>query len=102
MSRRNKHLRVSTSPRGFRHLPRIDGGYGGTVRCYESSAAFDPHVWVAIELPPSTDHPGGLDEAVHLTAEQAWQLADQLRLLVAEHYQGDARPDWAPGAGVPS
>jgi hypothetical protein len=95
MSGLPEHLRARTSPRGFDHLPRLGGGHGGTVRCYESSSAEGPHVWLAIELPPSKDHPGGLDEAVHLPAEEAWKLADQLRQLVAGHYQGDARPDWA-------
>lgn len=26
--------------------------------------------------------------SVHLTAEKAWELADQLRWLVRNHYQG--------------
>jgi len=43
---------------------------------------------------------GGTSATAHLTAHDAWLLSEQLQLLVREHYQGDARPEWAfPDAG---
>lgn len=89
------HLVGSLNGRGFAQLPVLTDVYGGTAAAYESSAALEPHLRLAV-----TD---GLDGAVaqlHLTAEQAWQLADQLRHLVVHHYQGDARPDWAIEGGA--
>lgn len=87
------HLTVTTSPRGFDHLPTIPSEYGGYASVYESSAADGPHIWLkAVE----TMHGRPEESAtMHLTAENAWKLADQLRLLVREHYQGDATPEWA-------
>jgi hypothetical protein len=39
------------------------------------------------------DHSGGTHEAtLHLTAEAAWQLMEQLEHSLANHYHGDARP----------
>lgn len=88
----NDHLTVTTSDRGFDRLPPIPSAYGGEVRVYESSAAMGPHIWLAAADPAN---PNGNRElfTVHLTAENAWKLADQLRHLVEHHYQGDARPD---------
>jgi hypothetical protein len=34
----------------------------------------------------------GSEASVHLTAETAWRLKEQLETLLAHHYQGDARP----------
>lgn len=83
----SEHLTVETSDRGFDALPPIPSEYGGDVRAYESSAASGPHIWLA-----ATAKNGGLVR-IHLTAENAWRLAEQLRYLVEHHYQGDARPD---------
>lgn len=85
----NDHLEVTRSERGFARLPEIPGGHGGNVAAYESSAASGPHVWLRV-----VENGGGAATA-HLTAENAWRLADQLRALVRDHYQGDATPDWA-------
>lgn len=80
--------------RGFTYLPPIDGAYGGTVRAYESSAARGPHVWLSARSPETDDGPAQ-EVILHLTAEAAWQFAEQLQALVRDHYQGDARPMWA-------
>lgn len=64
------HLTTMTSPRGFDRMPSIPSEYGGDVSA-----------------------------TVHMTAENAWRLADQLRALVRNHYQGDATPEWAGRQG---
>jgi hypothetical protein len=71
-------------------MPAIVGENGITVRVYESSNAEGPHLWLRLTMP---DDPV-TDSAVELTITQAWQLAEQLVLLVTDHYQGDARPSW--------
>lgn len=86
----SEHLEATITDRGFKHLPPLPGTYGGSVCAYESSAAFGPHVWVAVETPNG-------DVIVHLTAENAWRLAEQLQYLVRNHYQGDATPESAEG-----
>ena len=78
------HLNPTRSSRGLRFMPAVDTVDGHRVQVYESSAADFAGVWLQL------DHSNVL-----LTAEVAWQLADQLRALVAEHYQGDATPEWA-------
>ncbi len=89
------HLNVTTSDRGFDSMDPIPSEYGGEVRVYESSAAFVPHIWLRATAPVNLNEPNGPSHEVpiHLTAENAWRLADQLRYLVENHYQGDARPD---------
>lgn len=94
MSEFAEHLEVHRTDRGFRHLPPITDTYGDVVRTYESSAAGRPCVWL------STVDPDGTSVVAHLTAHDAWRLSEQLQFLVREHYQGDARPEWAfPDAG---
>lgn len=76
------HLTPTVTDRGFTHLPPLDGAYGGNVRVYESSAADGPHVWLrATTLDEGTVH-------VHLSANIALQLAEQLVYVVEHHYQG--------------
>lgn len=74
-----EHLTPTTSGRGFDRYPEIHGAYGSTVCAYESSAASSPHVWLKID-----------EDAIHLTAESATKLAEQLLALVANHYQNEA------------
>lgn len=74
------HLNVSTSDRGFDHLPPIEGAYGGQVRVYESSSAEGPHIW--LNAKDSTD-----DATLHLTAADAVKLAEQIMFLIKHHYQ---------------
>jgi len=71
-----EHLTPTTSSRGFDRYPAIPGAYGGQAEVYESSAASSPHVWLATT-----------DPRLHLTAENAGKLAEQLLALVANHYQ---------------
>jgi hypothetical protein len=89
------HLDVTQSSRGFDHLPPIPSEYGGIVRVYVSSAATGPSVWLCAVAPVDLNDPTGpaVDATMHLTAEDAWHLAEQLMTLVRDHYQGDARPD---------
>jgi hypothetical protein len=74
-----EHLTPRTTERGFDHYMAIPGAYGGEAEVYESSAASSPHVWLKV-----TDSP------LHLTAENATKLAEQLLALVAGHYQNEA------------
>lgn len=81
-----EHLHATRTDRGFEHMPPIPNRDGGEVRVYESSAADGPHLWLRVR--------GRTGEGLaHLTAEDAWKVADQLRWLVEHHYQGDARPE---------
>lgn len=72
-----EHLAVTTSDRGFQYLPALPGANGGNVEVYESSAASGPHIWLK-----ATESP------LHLSAENAVKLAEQLVMLVQSHYQG--------------
>jgi hypothetical protein len=90
---RPDYLIPEMTGRGFAGMPAVNGEYGGEVDAYESSAASGPHVWLRI-------HDGAAAPAVHLTAENAWRLAEQLRTLVRNHYQGDATPEWAVTGGA--
>jgi hypothetical protein len=92
-----EHLTVETGDRGFARLPAIPGTYGGEATVYESSAALEPRIWLNVEVPADLSNPTGptVEATLHLDAEEAWKLADQIRHLVSNHYQGDATPDWA-------
>jgi len=83
------HLAVTTTARGFDHLPAIRAGYGGSVRVYESSAASAPHVWLLATAPGNLNEPSSppVEAALHLTTEQAQLLAQQLMFLACNHYQ---------------
>jgi hypothetical protein len=86
----SEHLTPIFTDRGFRHLPPIPGAYGGAAQAYESSAASGPHVWLQVVVPADLNSPNGptVDATLHLTAENAVHLAEQLQHLVANHYQG--------------
>lgn len=94
-----EHLIVETSDRGFDYLPPILGSYadwltGSKVEAYESSSAVGPHIWLMATAPVDLNHPDGptVEAPIHLTAENAWRLAEQIMYLVRNHYQGDASP----------
>lgn len=94
------HLIPVRNDRGFSALPDIEGDYGGSVRIYESSSAEQPKIWLRVEEPNDLnawavdDRSGGTHDAtLHMTAETAWQLKQQIEWLITNHYQGDARPD---------
>ena len=74
--------------------PPSPSNYGGEARIYESSNASGPHIWLDATCPADLNRKDGptVEASLHLTAESAWQLAEQLMTLVAHHYQGDARP----------
>lgn len=89
----HRHLESVTSERGFRRFPAIPSTYVGEVRAYESSAALHPCVWLSVWQNEGFDLAKPRIEAVaHLTAEDAWYLAEQLITLVLRHYHGDVRP----------
>ncbi len=84
----SKHLQAEQSDRGFSRLPEIPGAYGGHVRVYESSAARSPHIWLQVDIPADdAGHSEREKATMHLTAENAIKLAEQLQYLVANHYQ---------------
>jgi hypothetical protein len=85
------HLQPTETNRGFAVLPPIVGNYGGDVVVWESSAADEPKLWLKVTELDDAKH----EATIHLTAEDAWKLADQLRCAVENHYHGDARPEWA-------
>src|SRR4051812_5026736 len=76
------HLTVTQTERGFAHLPPLEDTSGRGFSVYESSAAEEPCVWLNVSGEGKT--------YLHLDAETAWKLADQLRHAVRNHYQGDA------------
>lgn len=83
------HLIPERSGRGIAYYPTLPGTHGERVHAYESSAALEPAVWLAVR----EDSARGVVETVaHLSVGDAWRLAEQLAHLVARHYQGDARP----------
>lgn len=88
----SEHLNTTASGRGFDRMPDIPSEYGGHVSVYESSSAEGPHIW----LKTVEEMPGKplAEASVYLTAENAWKLSEQLQMLVREHYQGDATPEW--------
>lgn len=94
------HLEPEASDRGFDSYPPIRGSYGDQltgsyVEVSESSAAIGPHVWLRATAPVNLNEPDGptVEAPIHLTAENAWRLAEQIQRAVREHYQGDASPD---------
>jgi hypothetical protein len=90
------HLRATVTDRGFRHMPIVEGRYGGFARVYESSAASRPHLWLNVNRGRRTDDPGAHEDqnvgnvTLHLDARSALALAEQLLYLLRQHYQYDA------------
>lgn len=84
----SEHLQPQRSDRGFSRLPEIPGAYGGTVRVYESSKASGPHIWLQVDLPAEAGRSEREKATIHLSAEDATKLAEQIQYLVANHYQG--------------
>lgn len=80
------------SDRGFRHYEPIRTDYGHEVRVYESSAAMEPCLWLALELTDEAAadaHSGIAPEAAtaHLTIGQATAVRDALSAAIDGHYQ---------------
>ena len=101
------HLQPTRSDRGFARLPPVPGAYGGSARVFESSSAEEPSLWLAV-TPPADAHrtlstlpirhstelggfadPAPPEATLHLRAPQALHLAEQLLLLLRQHYHGD-------------
>lgn len=76
-----------TTDRGFKHYTPVVTGYGHAVRIYESSAASEPHVWMAINggLSAVGEKPG--EAHVHMTFEQTDEVVVRLMACKANHYQ---------------
>lgn len=89
------HLNRRRSSRGFSRLPHVRGAYGGWARVYESSAAQDAALWLAVASPQTSYADGtgdvapGVEAVIHLRAPDALALAEQLLLLLRNHYHGD-------------
>jgi hypothetical protein len=77
------HLRRQRSNRGFSSLPPVYAGYGGLARVYTSSAASDAYLWLKVIDPHDAE------AVVHLRADVALALAEQLLFLLRNHYHGD-------------
>lgn len=94
-----EHLKPTMTDRGFAHMPAIPATHGGLpagqARVYESSSAMGAHLWLAVKEPVNRNHPEAdqwNEATIHIAAEDAWRLADQIRALVSSN---GARPDWA-------
>lgn len=85
------HLNPIRTERGFTYLPEIPSEYGGHISVAESSAASGPHVWVRAFAPANLNDPSGptVELPMHLTADNARRVAEQLEATVVEHYQND-------------
>lgn len=82
-----KTMNVEYTDRGFAHYTPIATQYGHVVRVYESSSAWQPSLWLKIELKEKV---GGIDPeeaTAHLSLDQARELRDQLDHLITNHYQ---------------
>lgn len=77
-------LPFERSARGFKHMEPIVMDYPKptVVRVYESSAALEPAIWVAMEQDAQCH--------AHLSLEEATLLRDQLTWLIENHYLGDS------------
>lgn len=86
------HLEKVYSDRGFARLPEIPSEYGGHISVYESSAAMGPHVWLTARAPANLNEPDGakVEAPMHLTADNARRLGEQLIQTATDHYQGNA------------
>lgn len=73
-------MSAELSDRGFKHWPSVWSRRGEEVRIYESSAAEEPHLWLAV-------YSGDQHGTAHLTLDQALIVADLLTAAVQNHYQ---------------
>lgn len=86
-----EHLAPTASDRSFDSYPPIPSEYGGQARVRESSVASGPHVWLFAEAPADLNKRTGpmVEAPLHLTAENAKKLGEQLLAAVANHYQNE-------------
>lgn len=73
---------IRSDGRGLAAFPNIAGLTGGYVDCQESSLATEPALWLTVR---------GFNETsmatVQLSCADAHELASQLHILAANHYQ---------------
>lgn len=80
--------------RGFLWMDPIPGDYGEVV-VYESSVAFDPHIWLRALMPEDLnaaalgEHTEWVEARVHLSVENARLLRDRIDELLRNHFYGD-------------
>lgn len=86
-----EHLRPEVTDRGFGHLPPLPNEYGGPedICVRESSNAEYAGIWLDVTAMDTEGKP--VQVTANITAEVAWQLAEQLAFTVATHYHGDQR-----------
>lgn len=84
-------ISFETTDRGFKHYEPIASNRGDEVLVYESSAADDAYLWLAV---------GGCE--AHLSVANVERLIDTLRAAIDNHYQspapspvGETRAAWA-------
>ena len=75
----------TVTSRGFKHLTPITGTYpyNWLLKVYESSAAFDPAIWIAAESDSSEGH---AEVHAHLNLDEATLLRDQLSWIIDNHF----------------
>lgn len=73
--------------RGFKHLDPIPDQYGGEVKVYESSAAMQPCIWLAVTQSKQITTGEKGEAHAHLTIKQAKALRKQIGWLLKNHYQ---------------
>lgn len=96
---------ISHTQRGFRYTDKMMCSYGETIELQDSSVAFNPSIWMRLDVPNSANEgsllkydperglPSGSTEvSVHLSAHQAWELRNRLDKMLEEHFYGDVRP----------
>lgn len=73
--------------RGFLTFADFKDGYETRVRVKESSAAFEPHIWIFVDEDEKAFTLERGKAGAHLTLEQAKEVADALNRAIIEHYQ---------------
>lgn len=102
----------TASKRGFTQYEPVDCGYGGILRVFESSSAFDPSLWLGVRaaaddpnqvaIARANGQPYQLETAEETFLLRAWQarlLRDTLDAALREHFDGDVsryNPDREP------
>lgn len=76
------HLALTRNGRGFVVAPELETTEGETVVVHESSNAEEAAIWLDFE-----------STSFELNAQIAYDLAEQVMAVVANHRYGDMRPD---------
>ena len=79
----------NTTDRGFKHYRELETSYGHVLRVYESSSAFEPHLWLAIDASETANGDHG-ELHVHLAEHEARGLRDLLDYALEHHYQRES------------